>query len=471
MVKRFRNLFLCFIMIFTLVACSSSNSNEEEVKISTIDDLMANIEGQSGDEEGDLSPVDEQAKNDVKKEDVKDKWEKSIARAKKEEEEAKKRRENLTSFEDSKARTKREDSKSNNEEEIAEDTNKEEKTARIKFFGDTMAHLGQIQYAYNYGGGTYDFSNQYYYISDFVKDADLAITNYETTSNPNREYTGYPRFNTPETYPKAIKDAGFDVVTTANNHSLDTDEEGIFTTIDAIENAGLDYVGTHEEGGDRVLYKEVNGIKIAILSYTYGTNGLEDLLTPREEVPYINYLHEDEIKKDIEEAKKNKADFIIAYPHWGIEYQSYPEGEIIELARSMVEWGVDLVIGNHPHVVQPMERYKAEDGREGLIAYSLGNYISIQSLENNNDIRVEQSVAYEVSLNKDGKDKKIADIKIHPLWVGSTYDDYGQSIKTYLCEDFLDGGKYYNEVDENQRSRIKEAYDMTMETVTSEVSQ
>ena len=137
----------------------------------------------------------------------------------------------------------------------------------------------------------------------------------------------------------------------------------------------------------------------------------------------------------------------------------------------MIEWGADLVIGNHPHVVEPVELYKAEDGREGLIAYALGNFISFQSLENNKDIRVEQALALEIELQKDlnSGDKKISDVSFHPLWVGTTYDDFGRNVQTYLAEDFLDGGKYYDYVNENQRARIKQAYDMTLETANTGV--
>ena len=262
------------------------------------------------------------------------------------------------------------------------------------------------------------------------------------------------------------------MVTTANNHSLDTDEEGLQTTIEACKEAGLDYVGSKEKESDKILYKEINGMKIAILAYTYGANGKEDLLNLREEVDSLNYLHEENIKSDIEEAKANGADFIVVYPHWEIEYQSYPQESTVELAHNMIDWGADLVIGNHPHVVQPVEVYKNEDGKEGLIAYALGNFISKQSLEVSGDIRCEQALSIELSLNKNEKNgnKKISDIKLHPLWVGTNFDEYGASTKTYLCEDFLEGGDKYDLVDDNQRARIQQAYDMTMETAKTEVN-
>lgn len=345
-------------------------------------------------------------------------------------------------------------------------------TMTLKATGDIMSNFGQIQYAYNKGGGTYDFSDSFMYISDFISDADIAIANYETTTDPNVPYAGHPRFNAPAEYLEAIKEAGFDIVTTANNHSLDNDIEGVNTTIEAIRDAGLDHVGTRAEGDDtRFIIKEVGNIKLAFLSYTYGCNGKVDLFQVREEVSEVNYLNEDEIKDDIKKAKAKGADFVVVYPHWGIELRSNADPSQIELGRKMIDWGVDLVIGNHPHVVEPYEEYESADGRKGFIAYACGNFISIQNLETVNDIRTEQSVAYRFELSKNLADGKtsIDEIEAYPLWVGMTYNDYGRSVRTYLCEDFLDGGKYYDEVDEYQRDRIQKAYDSTMATITSEV--
>lgn len=344
-------------------------------------------------------------------------------------------------------------------------------TMTLKATGDIMSNFGQIQYAYNKGGGTYDFSDSFMYISDFISDADLAIANYETTTDPNKDYAGHPRFNAPGEYLESIADAGFDIVTTANNHSLDSEIEGISTTIDAIEDAGLDYVGTSKKGKNRYIIKQVGDIKIAFLSYTYGCNGIENLFVVRDEVDEVNYLDEEVIKKDIKDAKSRGADFVVVYPHWGIELRSEADQEQINLAHKMVDWGADLIIGNHPHVVQPYEMYESKNGNEGFIAYACGNFISIQNLETVNDIRTEQSVAYEFKLSKNLADgsTNIEKIEVYPLWVGMSYNEYGRSVRTYLCEDFLEGGKNYDQVDESQRNRIEQAYEATNNTLTSMV--
>lgn len=470
MKKTILNILTSLTLLMLLVGCGLNSKTTVDTSAKNTSDLLENLDKTTNEEvskeEGDK--ITDSKKSD--RENAKSRWERSLAKEKNDKKaQAKEKKERAIADKEIK-KDKKTISKN---KEKDEDKEGDYTKIKAKFFGDTMAHIGQVQYALAYGGGEYDFSNQFSYIKDYVKDSDLAITNYETTSDPNREYSGYPAFNTPASYLKNIKEAGFDVVTTANNHALDTDEEGVQTTIEAIKEAGLDFVGTKSKDSDKILYKEINGIKVAILAYTYGANGKEDLLDVRDEVSSLNYLKEENVKSDIEEAKKNSCDFIIVYPHWGIEYESYPTDETIKLAHKMVDWGADLVIGNHPHVVQPVEVYKSEDGREGIIAYALGNFISKQSLEVSGDIRVEQALSIEVTLEKDKKTgkKKLSDMKLHPLWVGTNYDQYGASSKTYLCEDFLEGGSKYDLVDDNMRARIQQAYDMTIKTAKTEVKE
>lgn len=470
MKKTILNILTSLTLLMLLVGCGLNSKTTVDTSAKNTSDLLENLDKTTNEEvskeEGDK--ITDSKKSD--RENAKSRWERSLAKEKNDKKaQAKEKKERAIADKEIK-KDKKTISKN---KEKDEDKEGDYTKIKAKFFGDTMAHIGQVQYALAYGGGEYDFSNQFSYIKDYVKDSDLAITNYETTSDPNREYSGYPAFNTPASYLKNIKEAGFDVVTTANNHALDTDEEGVQTTIEAIKEAGLDFVGTKSKDSDKILYKEINGIKVAILAYTYGANGKEDLLDVRDEVSSLNYLKEENVKSDIEEAKKNSCDFIIVYPHWGIEYESYPTDETIKLAHKMVDLGADLVIGNHPHVVQPVEVYKSEDGREGIIAYALGNFISKQSLEVSGDIRVEQALSIEVTLEKDKKTgkKKLSDMKLHPLWVGTNYDQYGASSKTYLCEDFLEGGSKYDLVDDNMRARIQQAYDMTIKTAKTEVKE
>lgn len=441
MKKKIFRILLSLTMALSLVACSN-NKDMEEISIKSVTDLITRLDNyqKHKEEEKRLAEEKEKAKNQ----------------------------------EASKKEASKEDIEEKARKEIAEEIKKKPKIEKVKLkaFGDIMAHMAQIQYAYNKGGGEYDFSDQFTYLKDFVKDSDISIGNYETTTNPDLPVAGFPRFNVPAAYLKDLKETGFDIVSTANNHSMDTELEGVFSTMEAAKEAGLDYVGSFKDKSDRILFKEVKGIKLAFLAYTYGCNGRENLIVPREEVENLGYLSdEDQIKKDIGRAKAQGADFVIVYPHWGIEYQSMPNEAQITLGRKMIDWGADLVIGNHPHVVEPVEIYQAEDGRKGLIAYALGNFISYQNYENNKDIRVEHSLALEIDLEKDmtSGNKKIADVKLHPIWVGTYYNEYGISIKNHLTEDFLEGGKYYDLVNENQRKRIQQAHDMTLEIANTGV--
>lgn len=341
----------------------------------------------------------------------------------------------------------------------------------IKAFGDLMAHMDQNDYAKNYGNGQYDYSNQFEYIKDFAKDSDLTIGNFETSVSKTREPSGYPQFTTPKEYIGDIKNAGFDVLSTANNHSVDSFEEGIFDTIDAMDEYGMAHAGTHRADEDRFIYLDVKGLKVAFMSYTYGLNGLDSLIVENKPEEIVNYLDGEKIKADIKEAKKNDADLIIVYPHWGVEYQSYPTDEHIKLGRDMIDWGADLVIGNHPHVSQPAERYKAKDGREGYIAYSCGNFVSCQSYEVLGDIRTEQSVAFNIDILKDKKTgkAKLGKVDFYPIWNGHWNDQYGYLAKVFRTKDFLDGGKYYDKVDESQRERIKTCDEMIKKTINTKV--
>ena len=452
MKRKYLSIILSLVMVFTISACSNNNKSEEP----SITDVA-----------GLISRLDTYQKN---KEE-----EKRLAEEREKEKTLKEAKKNELKEKDAKAKIDQKVLEERAKEEIAKEEKKKPriKKVKLKAFGDIMAHMVQIQYAQNKGGGDYDFTDQFTYLKDFIEDSDIAIGNYETTTNPDLPYAGFPRFNAPAAYLRDLKDTGFDIVSTANNHSMDTELEGVLSTMDSAKEAGLDYVGSFKDKTERILYKEVKGIKFAFLAYTYGCNGRENLVIPREEVENLAYLSDEEqIKKDIKRAKASGADFIVVYPHWGIEYQSMPNETQTRLGRNMIEWGADLVIGNHPHVVEPVELYEAKDGREGLIAYALGNFISYQNYENNKDIRVEHSLALEIDLEKDltSGNKKISDVTFHPIWVGTYYNDYGISIKNHLTEDFLEGGKYYDLVNENQRARIKQAHDMTLEIANTGVN-
>lgn len=199
-----------------------------------------------------------------------------------------------------------------------------------------------------------------------------------------RGYTGYPEFNTPDSFAQALKDAGFDFLTTANNHSYDRRYDGLVQTLNVLDGLGIGHTGTFTsaEAQNEVYLTEVNNITFAIVSFTYGTNGIP---VPEDKDYSINLLTEEVVKRELKEAKSLNPDVIIALPHMGNEYQLIPDEQFVKWANLMFAEGADIVLASHPHVLQPVE-YKYiidEDGlqKKGFVAYSLGNFISSQRTE------------------------------------------------------------------------------------------
>lgn len=246
--------------------------------------------------------------------------------------------------------------------------------------GDLMQHSPQISAA-RQKDGTYNYDDCFQYVKREIQSADLAIANFEVTLG-GPPYKGYPCFSAPDEYLKAIIDAGFDVLTTGNNHCLDTGRKGLERTNMMLDSLHVPHLGTYDNDSARQasypLLVEKNGFRIALLNFTYATNGLV-VKQPN----HVNYIDTVEIAADIEKAKTMNPDLIIAIPHWGIEYAMTPNKPDVNLADWLIEKGVDHVIGGHPHVLQPFEwrNPEAEDGGT-LVAYSLGNFISNQSKPN-----------------------------------------------------------------------------------------
>lgn len=249
----------------------------------------------------------------------------------------------------------------------------------LLFVGDLMQHDAQIKAAKTVDG--YDYADCFKHVKEEISRADIAVGNLEVTLG-GKPYRGYPAFSAPDEFLYAVKDAGFDVLLTANNHCLDRGSRGLERTTLMLDSLGLAYAGTYineEERRDRYpLLVEKNGFRIVFLNYTYGTNGLEPV-SPR----IVNYIDKERIKEDISVARRMRPDAIIACMHWGIEYHSLPRKAEKELVDWLLAQGVDHVIGSHPHVLQPMEVKKdAQTPAKHLVAYSLGNFISNMSEEN-----------------------------------------------------------------------------------------
>ncbi|MBO7410606.1 MAG: CapA family protein [Ottowia sp.] len=243
----------------------------------------------------------------------------------------------------------------------------------LLFAGDLMQHDGQIKAARTADGG-YDYSDVFARVAPEIKRHDIAVANLEVTlAGP--PYKGYPNFSAPDEYMHAAVDAGFNVLLTANTHCCDTRGKGLRRTIEQMDARRVQHLGTYLNLEERQrkypLIIECNNIRIALLNFTYGTNGMP---IP---APFVVNLEDSrQIAKDIADAQASGADVIIAFPHWGIEYALLPSAEQRKRAAWLLEKGVHHIIGSHPHVVQPFEVTTDENGEPHLTVFSLGNYVS-----------------------------------------------------------------------------------------------
>lgn len=259
----------------------------------------------------------------------------------------------------------------------ADSTKLEPVGADLLFVGDAMQHEGQLEQARLEGGGTsYDYKDCFPLLAPIVMEADYAVVNLEVPLGGGPTYRGYPCFSSPDSYAEALRDAGFDLFLTANNHCLDSGDKAARRTLDALDRIGVDHIGTYHNEADRdtlvPFVKDINGIKIGFLNYTYGTNGIQ----PRDGME-VAYIDKEKIRKEIAKTRKAGAEMICVTMHWGIEYVLHENQEQRNLADFLVGEGVDMVIGSHPHVIQPMKVVRNEkEKKDVLVVYSLGNLIS-----------------------------------------------------------------------------------------------
>lgn len=293
---------------------------------------------------------------------------------------------------------------------------KKSATINMAFTGDIMCHNTIYKDAFDSSNNSYDFS----YIFDDVKyniqTADIAVGNLETTfAGSSKGYRSYPTFNTPENLAYTLKKIGFDVLSTANNHCYDSGYSGIESTINYLDDADISHTGTYksQEEQNQILIKNVKGIKIAFLSFTYGTNGIK---VPNDKSYSVNLIDKNLILNQLSLAKDQDPDMICVSMHWGIEYQTSPNSEQKDLADFLFKNGADLIIGNHPHVLQSMEKrdITLDDGshKDGFVVYSLGNFLADQ---NKNYTR--NSAILNLNITKDSDDK----IKINSATYTPTY--------------------------------------------------
>lgn len=305
-----------------------------------------------------------------------------------------------------------------------------DKNYSIVFFGDLLMHNSVYDTAKTSDG--YDFTNQFTDIKDKIIDSDFRVGNLEVpTAGKELGYSNYPSFNCPEQLLDALRDTlKVDLVTNATNHSLDKGYKGLVNTIDFLDQANIDHIGTYkdEESSKEIYIKELdNGIKIAFLNYTYGTNGIP---MPKDHPYSVNLINKEKIVADSNKAKELGADFIIAKLHWGTEYQKEENSEQENLAKYLFENSdISLIVGDHPHVVQNIEQISVErNGEEktGTVIYSLGNFISGQKDRYKNTGLICKVNLY---INKTNPEKtKVENVEYTPVYV-----DWNAGSSTKRC--------------------------------------
>lgn len=346
----------------------------------------------------------------------------------------------------------------------------EETKVTITANGDQLYH--DVLYDSAWDGQRYDFDNDYEQIAPLLQQADLSLGDFEGTINPDLPLAGYPIFNAPPEVVTSIKKAGYDVLDLAHNHILDTGISGLLSTVDIFKQQGLETIGVATEDNQDFLIKEIKGVKIALLAYAYGFNGIESTISQEDYDKYLRDLNMEKVAADLKKAEE-LADITIVMPQDGVEYALQPTAKQQAEYRQMVDLGADIIFGGHPHVPEPIEIIE-KDGQKKMIIYSMGNLLSNQRLETIDSYWGERGVIMEVEITKNQQGTVISNIQPHPTWVsrepipGRTYQLQGYTLpaydfQVYLAADYLPNGQYAATVSEEKRQRIETAYHETLQ--------
>ena len=332
------------------------------------------------------------------------------------------------------------------------------RTIRITAVGDMMCHSPQFKLA-KVGADTFDFRPYFEEVGDVLASADFCIGNLETTfAGKDRKYQGYPNFNTPDDYLDAIIETGFDFLVTSNNHSLDHGEDAVYRTIEVLDANEMPHTGTFssQEDRDSIRVVSIHGITMAILNYTYGMNGYE---CPEGKDWLVNEIDSTLIIEDIAAAKALEPDLVCVFLHFGAEYIHEPNIYQREYGELAMAHGADIVLGAHPHVVQPVDFFKTNGGTldSGFVAWSMGNFVSNQSKPD-----TDAGVIINVEITKDyGKDTiYISDASYVPTWVYRGKQE-AKPIHVILPAEKGKGDSSYSYLTPDLHGRMKTAFEKT----------
>ena len=315
----------------------------------------------------------------------------------------------------------------------------------LLFLGDIMGHGPQIKSAWNDSLKKYDYNKVFEPVEEIISSVDFAVANLEVTlAGP--PFDGYPQFSSPDELAEACKSNGIDVLVTANNHSCDRGSMGIVRTNRVLDSLEILHTGTFSNQQNRdslnLLVLEKENIRIGLLNYTYGTNGI-----PFHAPTYVNLLDSSLIKKDLKFARTKNLDKLIVFVHWGAEYQDQPNLYQKNFNQFFKRQGVDIVIGSHPHVVQPMHYIKNND-KEFLTVYSLGNFVS-----NQRDFRKDGGVMFRCSIVKRDK-ASISDREYILTWVNKFYKNKKWHYEVLPCSNKTYGKEYFSRNEDYTKMQV-----------------
>jgi poly-gamma-glutamate synthesis protein (capsule biosynthesis protein) len=279
----------------------------------------------------------------------------------------------------------------------------------LVFAGDMMSHMPQVKAAYNPQSKRHEYEHWFQFLKDTIASADFAIANLETPLG-GEPYSGYPMFSAPDAFAEDLKKVGFDILVTANNHTVDKGRKGLERTLNILDSLNILHTGSfrdqQQHDSTTPLMIEAKGVKIALLSYTYGTNGIP---VPKPNV--VNLIDHVQMEKDIVKARSLGAQIIIPIIHWGVEYQTYEHPSQVKTAEFLASKGVDAIIGMHPHVVQPIKYVKSN--RDSIpVAYSLGNAVA-----NMRDRYKDGGLLIQLTIKVENDTPRITSFNDIPFWV------------------------------------------------------
>lgn len=363
-------------------------------------------------------------------------------------------------------------------------------TATISSVGDMLMHLSVINSGLDGATGTYNLESIFGYINDYTTSADLMVGNLETTLaglDNGYKYSGYPAFNCPDSVIDAMKSAGFDLVLTANNHSYDTRGFGMKRTLEVIKDRKLSYLGTKLDAEEKdYMIVDCNGIQIGLLCYTYETtagdsetialNGIGLTKADSKLVNAFSYDNLDkfytEVEQNISEMEANGAEAVMFYIHWGEEYQLQANSSQKAIAQKLCDLGVDVIVGGHPHVVQPVELLTSttDENRKTVCLYSMGNAVSNQRLGNISSVKTahtEDGAMLQITFAEYSDGTVIVEYAdVLPFWVWMHYDaDWNKRYQMMPLDDQIEDWKNQFGVDDDVLKKLQDSYDRTMALV------